>query len=782
MEQGSFTSFSVIASIPAANICIMCADATIAGTTAYTTIPMSQASGSVGVHDTGHATATGAHIICMQPQRDIPQRHAIAQLPVAKQSPTDKAVYTGQYICDNCLGAYTQSVCIDTRKSLLVEDLLQLCVTDPAAKDFNCNGQLYNSWQGDYSIRQRALGAAGLFVGRYIMGIEQDKFCSIILSAVDDSLNAVFMNYSVVTPHTLHIYHKGLQIKCSTPCALQALGIISNEALSVQDSKAYLQGTASQSAIKPVYRIQQLQGQIVSGRQVQVVMPSAKSENSGLLYKQHLSYAGSHLQLSKGALITAIVPKIQSIIYDNNNQTYTQQQLKEIEDAGHKEALDLTELTPQQLQQHRTMLRQLQLCDFSQLKKTYASFYGHNKHITYMGQPQSMPSKDPYTQQQVRVSKVLSFISQQDDGSIILRDGHGSEIRMIGGDIIISPARDLRLRPGQGLQQIVPGTAVLTAQDIVTTSRDTTTIGSGKDMSILPGLTKGDLYVEVHNGGANINASTEIAVDSSSLKVRCTRCYTWAVCHVLTGGQITINAQTTLTQIAAGSCVRLNSQAMSIYAPDISTACGINMQDIIDTPRIQYFDMNKQTGAVQRKYKTINKGTNCRLRVGDIQCTNITAYGSVSAAKTVQGLYVASSNARVGMTRQSKAPVQDKSNQYLKTDNITLPISQFTTDFYTPLDPIVNLPEKYQGISISASADLFAWQRMQNTKQALRLEPLVYKHQEGSYSQYPGLDALNSITLSILQRQDKDGKIRYETVPYKSGYIIYNNKNKEGAK
>lgn len=779
MEQ---RSFSVIASIPAANICIMCADATIAGTTAYTTIPMSQASGSVGVHDTGHATATGAHIICMQPQRDIPQQYAIAQLPIAKQSPTDRAVYTGQYICDNCLGAYTQSVCLDTRKSLLVEDLLQLCVTDPAAKDFNCNGQLYNSWQGDYSIRQKALGAAGLFVGRYIMGIEQDKFCSIMLSAIDDSLNAVFMNYSVVTPTTLHMYHNGLQIKCSTQCALQALGIISNKALSAQDSKAYLQGTASQSTIKPVYRIQQMQGQIVAGRQVQVVLPATEREKSGLLYKQHLSYAGSHYRLSKGTLTTAVVPKIQSIIYDNNNQTYPQQQLTAIKDVGQKEALDLTGLTPQQIHQHRTMLRQLQLCDFSQLKKTYASFYSHNKHVTYMGQPQSMPSKDPYTQQQVRISKVLSFISQCEDGSIILRDGHGSEIRMVDGDIILSPARDLRLRPGQGLQQIVPGTAVLTAQDIITTSRDTTTIGSGKDMNILPGLTDGGLYLEVHNGGANINASSGINVDSDFLKIRCTYCYTWSKQHVLTGKQIIINARNTLTQVADSSCVQLSNQAMSIYAPSINTACGIYMQTITGTPRIQYVEMNEQTMQPQRRYRAINKGTNCGLRAGNIQCDNITAYGSVSAASTVQGLYLASSTAQVGRTRQGKAPVQDKSSEYLKTDAVTLILDQFATNITTPQDPFVDLPTKYSGISISTSADLFAWQRIQDTKQAPHLTPLVYTHRGQRHSQYPGVEALDNSKLSILQRQDKDGKIKYKTVPYKDGYIIYNNKDKEGAK
>lgn len=45
----------------------------------------------------------------------------------------------------------------------------------------------------------------------------------------------------------------------------------------------------------------------------------------------------------------------------------------------------------------------------------------------------------------------------------MLKDGYGSEIQMIRGNIIISPALDLILRPGRNIIGTIPGLTSLTS-------------------------------------------------------------------------------------------------------------------------------------------------------------------------------------------------------------------------------------------------------------------------------------------------------------------------------
>lgn len=52
-------------------------------------------------------------------------------------------------------------------------------------------------------------------------------------------------------------------------------------------------------------------------------------------------------------------------------------------------------------------------------------------------------------------SKISSIVDQAPDGSIVLRDAWGSEIRMFGGDIFISPARNLiKVIPGDSIEAV----------------------------------------------------------------------------------------------------------------------------------------------------------------------------------------------------------------------------------------------------------------------------------------------------------------------------------------
>ena len=65
--------------------------------------------------------------------------------------------------------------------------------------------------------------------------------------------------------------------------------------------------------------------------------------------------------------------------------------------------------------------------------------------------PDKMEQQDISTGAKTGYYGTSSFVVQEPDGSICLRDGYGSEIRMSHGNIYISPALDLHLRPGRDL-------------------------------------------------------------------------------------------------------------------------------------------------------------------------------------------------------------------------------------------------------------------------------------------------------------------------------------------
>jgi len=81
----------------------------------------------------------------------------------------------------------------------------------------------------------------------------------------------------------------------------------------------------------------------------------------------------------------------------------------------------------------------------------------------FYDRPPVVDETDPVTNLKRRIYALESIIRQQPDGSIVISDGHGSEIRMYRGRISISPAVDLELRPGRDCFEFVPRRKVTNA-------------------------------------------------------------------------------------------------------------------------------------------------------------------------------------------------------------------------------------------------------------------------------------------------------------------------------
>ena len=93
---------------------------------------------------------------------------------------------------------------------------------------------------------------------------------------------------------------------------------------------------------------------------------------------------------------------------------------------------------------------------------------------------------DPITDKETLVSQLESYIHLSPTGAIIISDGTGSEIRMEGGHIILSPAVDLRLQPGRDMSATVPRFAsVFSGKRLdLTSDTDEVTIHSDKNLTL----------------------------------------------------------------------------------------------------------------------------------------------------------------------------------------------------------------------------------------------------------------------------------------------------------
>lgn len=111
--------------------------------------------------------------------------------------------------------------------------------------------------------------------------------------------------------------------------------------------------------------------------------------------------------------------------------------------------------------------------------------------------PESIVLTDPVTQESKEYYASMSFITQEPDGSILLCDGYGSEIRMSRGNIYISPALDLIARPGRDMSAMVPRHLSFNAQEHVTiNSTKSIYVRASEDLKMV-GATSGTGVVTV---------------------------------------------------------------------------------------------------------------------------------------------------------------------------------------------------------------------------------------------------------------------------------------------
>lgn len=141
----------------------------------------------------------------------------------------------------------------------------------------------------------------------------------------------------------------------------------------------------------------------------------------------------------------------------------------------------------------------------------------------YYDLPDTIDIKDPHTGNVYTYFKSTSGFRQDPDGSLVLYDGYGSEIRMVRGNIIISSAIDTIIRPGRDIHTMAGRhTAIVSQKDVtVHSSTSDVMIKGDHDVSILAGLTEdgGILLDDRGDRGILIRAKSNASVTGKDVFV-----------------------------------------------------------------------------------------------------------------------------------------------------------------------------------------------------------------------------------------------------------------------
>lgn len=136
--------------------------------------------------------------------------------------------------------------------------------------------------------------------------------------------------------------------------------------------------------------------------------------------------------------------------------------------------------------------------------------------------PDTVTLKDPHTGKEYTYFKSESGFRQDPDGSLVLYDGYGSEIRMTRGNIIISPAGDIMLRPGRDLHTMAGRHIAMVAQqdNIIHSSNRDVYVKGNRNINMLSGINKsGKIIIDDRGDGVLVRSMSKTSMVSPDVFV-----------------------------------------------------------------------------------------------------------------------------------------------------------------------------------------------------------------------------------------------------------------------
>lgn len=343
------------------------------------------------------------------------------------------------------------------------------------------------------TIDQR--GNAGVHVGKYVAQLRGSPICYVDASNITNKIRIVAPSIEEHGPLSVRLSSKELSVSDTAVSDSEAFGVRGNP---MQIIDGQLQLTDANAL--PLYRIQQTEGAAVDGKELLVVGYPGEGAHyctteAPILAKKRVSLSGELSEVSAAAISSVKSPLIQAvhqIAYDKSRSPQEQLDILQPWAYPEYEEEEQAALTEEQRKAViddaaiNRIIDKLLTGDYLEKLKSKMAEHGlkvatGDTQMAAIGEQKTGPSTnaaydpppflrltDPVSGKTTDYYASTSFITQEADGSILICDGYGSEIRMSRGNIYISPALDLFLRPGRDLSTMVPRHQSFNAQEHTT--------------------------------------------------------------------------------------------------------------------------------------------------------------------------------------------------------------------------------------------------------------------------------------------------------------------------
>jgi hypothetical protein len=364
-------------------------------------------------------------------------------------------------------------------------------------------------------------GNAGIHIGRFIAQLRGSPIAFIDVANITHKIRMVANQIEQHLPLSYILNGRYLSVHNVATSEDEAFGIQDETSVVLNDGVLEF---ADDNAI-PLYRLQSTEGAAVDGKEELVVaFPEGgrhyKNTEPPILAKRRTALDGALTEASAQSIDSIKSPAIKAI----HQVAYS----KDANPSDQQDILQPYEAIPQPIEKQEAPSADIEVSDAAinklidtlftgdYLEKLQAKMAELGLRIStkdgllsnqIKGQlvtgptdaqqyalPPMIQLTDPVTGKVSTYYNSTSFITQEPDGSILICDGYGSEIRMSRGNIYISPALDLFLRPGRDLSAMSPRHQSFNAQR-------TTTINSADAVYI---RAVGDLKMAGATGGSGM--------------------------------------------------------------------------------------------------------------------------------------------------------------------------------------------------------------------------------------------------------------------------------------
>lgn len=662
---------------------------------------------------------------------------------------------------------------------------------------YNSNYIPQDVYAGDFVAGDK--NGSNIFIGRTCLVLNGSAFSNIQLDAVNNKITQLYNEKQQIALNRYQKKSIDVDYKLKAMCVQQGTGKKLNSTKQIYQYKDQSDSGLIQTQITtPVFREVQMSGAAYKGALKATFVPIGKqqlyTEDSKVpaTSSQHISYYGEKELRAQN--ITAIkTPYIKEARYTKNKEHQIQvaTTVSTINSVDTPLIQDIyIQSDMYNLQQMTCMLQDGFYVFPDTLQNTMQWQQGQAQTDQNLAQSKYAFLQDQITQKQIKIYKNTSFIKQAQDGSIFIKDGWGSQIRMTRGNIIISSALDTFIRPGRDLIQLVPRLKQTTTNGpTVLASKQSIKIAAQTDVKIASAISGGVGSTVLENRTSDINSPSSGVVIRSNADMTITASKDLYVglndkSKQNAGQSVTKGTGTLILDVGdnfainARNSIKLTAGQIQLYGYSGNTGAGIT----INSSQIAASAMNiNMQGFIQvgthsngttiqygtDQSFTIRSGSSALYIDGPIQATNIAARDMLLCMNSIVGQQFATKASIQQeniptLTSQSRASIQRaygnmvSLNMSAITDiTITGQVSCYKDSFICDRQLKFN-DSDILGFGYYSMPGMCWQQQAYKPKQLTVFQPVTAK-QTGSEQEsktYPGATMWETATITTVQNQE----------------------------